>query len=163
MPGEFRPIVRMAGRDLNGYKRVAVSLRDIKGVNIGLANAIANQLKIESKARLGQLSDGQLAELERAVRDPRSVGIPIWMFNRRKDVETGEDHHLLESDLTFSIKSDIDRERIVGSWKGGRHSLGLKVRGQRTRTTGRKGATVGVRKAVIQAAAKAAASAQKKE
>ncbi len=163
MPGEFRPIVRLAGRDLNGYKRVAVSLRDIKGVNIGLANAIANQLKIESKARLGQLSDAQIAEIEKAVRDPRTVGLPVWMFNRRKDVETGEDHHLLESDLTFSVKSDIDRAKVVGSWKGVRHSLGLKVRGQRTRTTGRKGATVGVRKAAVQAAAAAAAAAQKKE
>ncbi|RLG48363.1 MAG: 30S ribosomal protein S13, partial [Thermoproteota archaeon] len=28
-------------------------------------------------------------------------------------------------------------------WKGIRHALGLKVRGQRTRTTGRRGRTVG--------------------
>ncbi len=32
------------------------------------------------------------------------------------------------------------------SWKGIRHNLGLKVRGQRTRTTGRLGLTVGVTK-----------------
>jgi small subunit ribosomal protein S13 len=163
LPGEFRPIVRLAGRDLNGYKRVAVALKDIKGVNIGLANAIANQLKIESKSRLGQLSDAQIAELEKAVRDPRTAGVPVWMFNRRKDVDTGEDHHLLESDLAFSVKGDIDRAKVAGSWKGVRHSLGLKVRGQRTRTTGRKGATVGVRKAAVQAAAHAAAEAAKKE
>jgi small subunit ribosomal protein S13 len=148
---------------LNGYKRVAIALKDIKGVNVDLANAIANQLKIDSKARLGQLSDAQMAELEKAVRDPRTAGLPSWMFNRRKDVETGEDHHLLESDLSLSIKNDIDREKVVGSWKGVRHSLGLKVRGQRTRTTGRKGATVGVRKAAVQAAAAAAAAAQRKE
>jgi small subunit ribosomal protein S13 len=153
----------LAGRDLNGYKRVAFALKDIKGVNVDLANAIANQLKIESKARLGQLSDGQIAELEKAVRDPRSTGLPAWMVNRRKDVETGEDHHLLESDLAFSVKGDIDRQKVAGSWKGIRHSLGLKVRGQRTRTTGRKGATVGVRKAAVQAAARAAAVAGEKK
>ncbi|TLX95508.1 MAG: 30S ribosomal protein S13, partial [Thaumarchaeota archaeon] len=49
------------------------------------------------------------------------------------------------------------------SWKGIRHALGLKVRGQRTRTTGRKGRTVGVRKAALVAAAKQAAGEAKKE
>jgi small subunit ribosomal protein S13 len=34
----------------------------------------------------------------------------------------------------------------MGSYKGLRHKLGYKVRGQRTRTTGRLGMTVGVRK-----------------
>ncbi|MEM0057037.1 MAG: 30S ribosomal protein S13, partial [Candidatus Geothermarchaeota archaeon] len=32
---------------------------------------------------------------------------------------------------------DIEFEKSIGSWKGIRHQLGLKVRGQRTRTTGR--------------------------
>ncbi|MEM4165256.1 MAG: 30S ribosomal protein S13 [Nitrososphaerales archaeon] len=50
------------------------------------------------------------------------------------------------ADLELAVKNDIEREKMVGSWRGIRHSLGLKVRGQRTRTTGRKGRTVGVRK-----------------
>lgn len=163
MPTEFRPIVRLAGRDLNGYKRVAYALRDIRGINVNLANAVASQLKIDSKTRLGQLTEAQVAELEKAVKDPRALGLPVWMFNRRKDVESGEDRHLLESDWIFFVKNDVDREKVLGSWRGVRHSLGLKVRGQSTRTTGRKGATVGVRKAAVQAAAAAAAQAQKKE
>lgn len=162
MPGEFRPIVRLAGRDLDGYKRVAAALKDIKGINVSMANAMVNLLRIDQRARLGQLSDSQVAELERAVRDPRALGLPPWMFNRRKDVETGEDRHLIESDWSLCVKNDIEREKVVGSWRGMRHSLGLKVRGQKTRTTGRKGATVGVRKAAVQAAA-AAASQEKKE
>ncbi|MEM1533417.1 MAG: 30S ribosomal protein S13, partial [Desulfurococcaceae archaeon] len=40
----------------------------------------------------------------------------------------------------------IEREKRIKSYRGIRHSLGLKVRGQRTRTTGRIGGTVGVRK-----------------
>jgi len=38
------------------------------------------------------------------------------------------------------------------SWRGVRHGLGLKVRGQRTRTTARKLAAVGVSKKQILAA-----------
>ena len=59
-------------------------------------------------------------------------------------------------DLDFALKTDLDREKNVQSWRGVRHGLGLKVRGQRTRTTGRGGRTVGVRKSTLQAAANAA-------
>ncbi|MEM2618451.1 MAG: 30S ribosomal protein S13, partial [Candidatus Hadarchaeales archaeon] len=41
-------------------------------------------------------------------------------------------------------KADIGRERKIRSRRGIRHELGLPVRGQRTRTTGRKGLSVGV-------------------
>jgi small subunit ribosomal protein S13 len=160
---EFRPIVRLAGRDLDGTKRVAYALEEVKGLNINLSNALVNALRIDSRMRLGQLSDIQLAELEKSVRDLRSIGLPGWLLNRRKDVDTGQDRHIIESDLSFIVKNDIEREKTVGSWRGMRHSLGLKVRGQRTRTTGRKGQTVGVRKAAVQAAAAAAAKEEKSE
>lgn len=151
MSSEFRPIVRLAGRDLDGTRKIVYALQDIKGLNVSLANAIVNALRIDPRVRLGQLSDSQLSELEKSLKDVRSLGLPSWLLNRRKDIETGEDKHLLESDLDFVIKNDIEREKAIGSWRGIRHSLGLKVRGQRTRTTGRKGQTVGVRKAAVQA------------
>ena len=59
----------------------------------------------------------------------------------------------------MSVKSDIDFMTDIRSWKGIRHSLGLKVRGQRTRTTGRKGRAVGVAKKIVMEAARAAAAA----
>jgi len=37
----------------------------------------------------------------------------------------------------------------VYSWRGYRHMFGLRVRGQCTRTTGRKGGAVGVKKVVM--------------
>lgn len=146
MQGEIRAIVRILGRDLDGHKKVVAALRDIKGVNFSLANAILNALKIDHKLRLGQLNDYQIAEITKALKDPTSVGIPPWMLNRRKDLEDGKDKHLYESELVYQVKLDIEREKEMKSWRGVRHALGLKVRGQRTRTTGRKGRTVGVRK-----------------
>ncbi|MEM0286843.1 MAG: 30S ribosomal protein S13 [Nitrososphaerota archaeon] len=153
MSTEFRGIVRLAGRDLDGTKRIVYALKDIKGLNVTLSSALVNSLKLDPRMRLGQLSDAQLMELEKVLKDLRIVNLPPFLFNRRKDIETGENSHLFESDLAFVIKNDIEREKLLNSWRGIRHSLGLKVRGQRTRTTGRKGQTVGVRKAAVQAAA----------
>ncbi|MEM2210322.1 MAG: 30S ribosomal protein S13 [Nitrososphaerales archaeon] len=146
MSSEFRHIVRIAGKDLDGTKKVVAALADIKGIGQNLAHAILNALKIDSKLRLGSLSEAQISEIEQSLKDLRKIGIPTWAFNRRKDLETGGDFHIIGSDLELTVRSDIQREMSIGSWRGVRHSLGLKVRGQRTRTTGRKGATVGVKK-----------------
>jgi len=64
--------------------------------------------------------------------------------------------HLLTSDIPFTLRNDIERERTTSSWRGYRHMYGLKVRGQCTRTTGRKGGAVGVAKAGKVAPAKSA-------
>ncbi len=74
------------------------------------------------------------------------MNFPSWFLNRRKDVETGEDKHLITSDIAFTVRNDVEREKATNSWRGFRHMYGLKVRGQRTRTTGRKGGAVGVAK-----------------
>ena len=80
------------------------------------------------------------------IQDPKSANFPTLFLNRQKDVETGDDLHLLTSDIAFNIRNDIEREKGVFSWRGYRHMYGLKVRGQRTRCTGRKGGAVGVAK-----------------
>ena len=80
------------------------------------------------------------------IQDPKSQNFPIWFLNRQKDIETGDDMHLVTSDIAFQIRNDVEREKGVFSWRGYRHMYGLKVRGQRTRCTGRKGGAVGVAK-----------------
>ncbi|MEM3285468.1 MAG: 30S ribosomal protein S13, partial [Fervidicoccaceae archaeon] len=97
--------------------------------------------------RTGFLSDEEIERIERAISSIHEEKLlPSWMFNRRKDIETGEDFHLIGSELIFRVKQDIEREKKIKSWRGIRHALGLKVRGQRTHTTGRLGVTVGVSK-----------------
>ncbi|MDV3243623.1 MAG: 30S ribosomal protein S13 [Nitrososphaerales archaeon] len=160
---EFRHLVRIAGKDLEGNKKLIVALADIRGVGNNFAATVIKKLGIDPRVRLGTLSEDQVHDVERALQNAATSALPQWYYNRRKDPETGETKQLLGSDLDFVIKNDIDAERNVQSWKGVRHGLGLKVRGQRTRTTGRKGRTVGVRKAVLQAAAKAAAQAKEEK
>lgn len=155
MSSEFRYLVRIRGKDLEGRKKLIAALADLRGVGDNFAQSVVSSLGLDPKLRLGTLSDAQLKELERALVDGSSLKVPQWAFNRRRDPETGETKQLVGSDLDFALKTDVDREKTVQSWRGVRYSLGLKVRGQRTRTTGRKGRTVGVRKSALQAAAAA--------
>ncbi|MCD6242892.1 30S ribosomal protein S13 [Candidatus Bathyarchaeota archaeon] len=146
MSREFRHIVRVTDTDIDGTLKVGYALTKIKGVSISLANAILKKAEVNPEIRLGLLSEEQVRKIEEILENPAKYGIPNWLLNRRKDLETGKDLHLLSSDLVLRTKMDIDLMKKIKSWRGYRHAHGLKVRGQRTRTTGRTGKTVGVRK-----------------
>jgi small subunit ribosomal protein S13 len=74
-------------------------------------------------------------------------------------MDDGSNYHRITSDLDFAASNDIEREKLVMSWRGYRHMFGLRVRGQCTRTTGRKGGAVGVKKVKVMPGAAAPAPA----
>ena len=110
------------------------------------ANSMLQVLKISPHQKIGNLTAEQVSAIEKIIQDPKAANFPIWFLNRRQDIETGEDMHLVTSDIAFNIRNDVEREKALFSWRGYRHMYGLKVRGQRTRCTGRKGGAVGVAK-----------------
>ncbi|MEJ2241295.1 MAG: 30S ribosomal protein S13 [Candidatus Bathyarchaeota archaeon] len=154
MSKEFQHIIRFAGSDIEGSLPVTYALTNVKGIGIKLANAIVEKSGINPEERMGFLSSADVEKIEDIVTNPAKYSIPVWLLNRRKDIETGKNIHLLGSDLVFQNKNDIDQMKKMRSWKGVRHSYGLKVRGQRTKTTGRAGKAMGVKKKQIQRGAK---------
>jgi len=149
MSKEFRHIIRVAGADLEGTLKVAYALMNINGVGIRLANVILKKAAIDPETRLGFLSDADVEKIEGIIEKPAKYGIPSWLLNRPKDRETGKDAHLIGSDLVLQTKTDIDQMKQMRSWRGFRHTHALKVRGQRTKTTGRKGKAMGVKKKLV--------------
>ena len=143
---DYRHIVRIVGKDIPGDKKLSVGLTQIKGVGYNFANAIIGALGLNPNSNIGFLTESQVESIEKTLKEPATANFPSWLLNRRKDVETGVTTHLITSDVAFTVRNDIEREKLSNSWRGFRHMYGLKVRGQRTRTTGRKGASVGVKK-----------------
>lgn len=146
MERSFRHIVRIAATDIDGELSTVYGLAEIKGVGVNLAQAICRVLGLDQYMKIGFLTEEEIEKIESLISSPAKHDIPAWTFNRRKDYATGEDMHLVGSDLIYYVKQDVEREKKIKSYRGIRHALGLKVRGQRTRTTGRTGATVGVSK-----------------
>lgn len=140
----MRVVIRVLGTDLDGEKGVKTAILKIKGVNHTFANAICKAAKIDPSKKLGSFAESEIKELEKAISNPIEYGIPIWIVNRRKDVETGKDMHVSSSGVIVSKKFDVQRMIDKKIYKGVRHMLGLPVRGQRTRSSFRKGKTVGV-------------------
>ena len=161
---EVKGIVRLAGRDLNGGLRLKRALTSIKGIGINLGDVVAaiayKHLGLSDQTLVGELSEEEIEKLEHLMYNLNQHGVPIRMFNRQKDIFTGNDTHVISTDLTYIVKQDIDHERDAYTWKGYRHTYGQKVRGQRTRSTGRTGMTVGVLRKAILAKAGGAVTAQ---
>jgi len=143
---QYENLIRILGNDIPGEKKILVGLTQIRGVGIMFANAIISHLKIEPNSNIGHLNVDQVESIEKVIQNPESFNFPIWFLNRRKDPDTGKDMHLVTSDIALNVRNDVEREKSVFSWRGYRHMFGLKVRGQRTRCTGRKGGAVGVAK-----------------
>jgi len=140
---DFKHIVRLVGTDVDGGKSVEYSLRKIKGIGTRTARAIAHLSGISPSAKMGYLKDEEIERLKKSI-EVIEKEVPPWMLNRRKDFYTGGNRHMLGSDWIVMVREDVDLMKRIRSYKGIRHELGYKVRGQRTRSTGRKGVVVGV-------------------
>jgi small subunit ribosomal protein S13 len=155
---EYRHILRIAGKDIEGSKKLIVAISEVKGVGYNFAQVLTQSLNINPNIRVGFLTESEVREIERAISDPKVAALPDWYLNRRKDMDSGSSSHIITSDLDFASSNDIEREKLVMSWRGYRHMFGLRVRGQRTRTTGRKGGAVGVKKSSLKPGAAPAAA-----
>lgn len=144
MSEDYKYIVRIGGSDIDGQENLLQGLTRIRGVGLRLSRAIITKLEFESSKRLGYLTDADIKKIEKVIKDPVAADFPDWYINRPRDRMSGRMLHLTGSDLDFAHRNDIDRLRRIKSWRGIRHSLGLRVRGQHTRTTGRGGMAVGV-------------------
>lgn len=145
-PKNFREKVffRKLRSQVDGNAKIEHGLTQIMGIGRRFAQAIVRVAKIDQNLRIGAISEKELNQLEEIILNPIENGIPSWMVNRPKDLRTGEDLHIIGNKLEITVKRDINRMKKIRSYKGVRHHLKLKVRGQKTKSTGRHGLVVGV-------------------
>ncbi|MFH0973284.1 MAG: 30S ribosomal protein S13 [Candidatus Micrarchaeota archaeon] len=159
---DFKGIVRILGKDIEGHTPLRSALRKIRGVGHALASNLARaarkELGLKESEWVGEMKDEDLAAIEEIVKAPSKHGVRSFQLNRARDKESGSDKHLTMADLQFAIRQDVEGEKNARSWKGYRFGLGQRVRGQHSRTTGRSGLTVGVLKKAMKAQKAAAAS-----
>ena len=141
---EFKHMVRITRKDVDGNSTIVTALTEIKGVGKAFALAICKVLDLDQEQQIGYIDEDSVNKIEEVLENPQEYGIPEWLLNRRLDYETGETKHLIESDLNMTLRDDLNRMKKVRSYKGKRHEVGLPVRGQRTKSTFRHGSSVGV-------------------
>lgn len=108
-------MARIEGVLLPNNKRIECGLTYIFGIGPTSSHAILQKLKIDFNKRVKDLTDEEIAALQKEV-------------SSNYGVEGG-----LRKEITLNIR----RLQEIGSYRGLRHKKGLPARGQRTRTNAR--------------------------
>ena len=142
---DFNYIIRLADSDIDGLSRIGMGLTSVKGVGARTAMAICEIAGVDKEKLGGHLNDEELQQIRDAI-ESYPTEVPLWMLNRQRDIETGDELHLFSMDVSMTQDDDIARLRATKAYRGLRHAARKRVRGQRTRSNGRSGLTLGVQR-----------------
>lgn len=142
---DFQHILRILNTNVNGREKVRYALTAISGIGRRFATIICKKADIDMNKRAGELSPEEIDRLVAVIQNPVSTfKIPSYYLNRQKDTKTGKDEQVVANNLQAKLRTDLEWLKKMRSHRGLRHYWGLRVRGQHTKTTGRRGKTVGV-------------------
>lgn len=108
-------MARIAGINIPDNKPIEIALTYIYGIGRSLGRRILAQAKIESGLRANKLTPQQVNALRAIV----------------------EKEYKVEGELRQTKMMNIKRLKDIGAYRGARHTKGLPVRGQRTKTNTR--------------------------
>jgi|TARA_B100001971_G_C17992707_1_gene433171 small subunit ribosomal protein S13 len=132
---ESERIVRVMSKDIEGGMKIYPGLTKIKGISWTISNAICKKLKLDKDRLIGSLTEEEVKKIVEFMKNP---DLPNYLKNRKADFETGEDKHLTGADLDLEKEFDVKRLKKIRTYRGLRHSIGLPMRGQRTKSNFRK-------------------------
>ncbi|EDO36934.1 predicted protein [Nematostella vectensis] len=146
IPEKFQHILRVLNTNIDGKQKIMFAMTSIKGVGRRYANIVCKKADIDMNKRAGELTEDEVERVVTIMQNPRQYKIPDWFLNRQKDHKDGKYSQILANGLDNKMREDLERLKKIRAHRGLRHYWGLRVRGQHTKTTGRKGRTVGVAK-----------------
>ncbi|XP_017774854.1 PREDICTED: 40S ribosomal protein S18 [Nicrophorus vespilloides] len=146
IPEKFQHILRIMSTNIDGKRKVMFAMTAIKGVGRRYANIVLKKADVDLNKRAGECSEEEVEKIVTIMTNPRQYKIPDWFLNRQKDIIDGKYSQLTSSNLDSKLREDLERMKKIRAHRGMRHFWGLRVRGQHTKTTGRRGRTVGVSK-----------------
>ncbi|XP_071741315.1 small ribosomal subunit protein uS13z/uS13y/uS13x-like [Rutidosis leptorrhynchoides] len=143
---DFQHILRVQNTNVDGKQKIMFAMTSIKGIGRRFANIVCKKADVDMNKRAGELSNAEIDNLMTIVANPRQFKIPDWFLNRKKDYKDGKYSQVTSNALDMKLRDDLERLKKIRNHRGLRHYWGLRVRGQHTKTTGRRGKTVGVSK-----------------
>ena len=142
---DFSYILRLADSDIDGLRPIAQGLTSIPGVGKRSAGQICRMADIEGSKLGGHLSDEEQNRIRTTI-DEYALNVHWWLVNRQRDLQSNEDAHIIGTEVKLTKKDDVARLAAIKTYRGIRHRSGHKVRGQRLRSNGRSGSTLGVQR-----------------
>jgi len=99
---------------------------------------------VDLAKRSGELTEEELENIKTVIANPLNFNIPEWFLNNQKDRRTGKYTQAVSNQLDTLMRDNLERMKKIRLHRGLRHHWNIRVRGQHTKTTGRRGKTVGL-------------------
>merc|ERR1719152_783018 len=138
LPESFQHMVRVLNTNLDGQRKIMYSLTAIKGVGRRYANLCCKMAEVDMNKRAGELTEDEIKKLVTIMQNPRQYRIPDYFLNQQKDIKDGRYSQVISNALDIKLRDDLERLKKIRAHRGIRHYWGIRVRGQHTKTTGRK-------------------------
>ena len=143
-PNEFKHILRVQNTNINGKQKAPFGLRQIRGLGRRFSVLALKIAQVNLEKRSGEMTEEEIKTVNDIIARPTEYNIPKWFLNRQKDPRDGSYTQLIANGLDTMMREDLERLRKCKNHRGLRHAWGIRVRGQRTKSTGRCGRTLGV-------------------
>ncbi|XP_077301489.1 uncharacterized protein LOC143922108 [Arctopsyche grandis] len=135
---QIQQIIRLYNTNIDGTKKTAFALTGIRGIGLRFGTAIVKRSGISLNKRAGELSQEEISKIQQVINSPIEFGIPDYMLNHQKDVIDGLDSQLVGIKLDGDLRMRIEKGKKSKEIRMLRLAAGLRVRGQRTKSNGRK-------------------------
>merc|ERR1711935_117842 len=135
---EFQHILRVLNTNIDGKEKIKYALTRIRGVGRRFANVVCKKADVDINKRAGELTEDEIERIITVMQNPRVYKIPDYFLNRQKDIKDGKYLQLISNTLDARLRDDLERLKKIRAHRGIRHYWGLRVKGQHTRTTGRR-------------------------
>jgi small subunit ribosomal protein S13 len=109
-------MARIAGIDIPINKRVVIALTYVYGIGPDVSRRILRETDVDESTRVKNLTEAEVAAINKYIRDKELA---------------------VEGELKRIVNQNIRRYIDIKSYRGSRHSSGLPVRGQRTKSNSR--------------------------
>ena len=143
-PDEFTHILRVQNTNIAGKQKAPFGLRQIRGIGRRFSFLALKIAQVDTNKRSGEITEKEINSVSDILARPSEYNVPKWFLNRQKDPRSGTWSHLISNQLDTMMREDFERLRKAKNHRGLRHLWGTRVRGQRTKSTGRCGKTLGV-------------------
>eukprot|EP00299_Pterocystis_sp_00344_P001210 c11044_g1_i1.p1 GENE.c11044_g1_i1~~c11044_g1_i1.p1 ORF type:complete len:169 (-),score=32.24 c11044_g1_i1:94-600(-) len=140
----FTHILRLYNTNIDGKVKAPFALTSIKGIGRRFANVVCKMADVDLNKRAGELTEEEQQRVLAVIQNPRQFKIPDWFLNRQKDHKDGKYRQIVSNVVDQTLREDIERMKKIRLHRGLRHYWAVRVRGQHTKTTGRRGRSVGV-------------------
>jgi small subunit ribosomal protein S13 len=107
-------MVRVAGVNIQDNKQVVYALTSVFGIGLSSSKKILSALKIDHSKMVSTLTESEVEKIRKMISDTR-----------------------VEGDLRMVLSQNVKRLKEINCYRGLRHTKGLPVRGQRTKTNAR--------------------------